>query len=373
MATDTVTDGRWSASQACDWYARLPWLCGFNFMPSSAVNFLEMWHRDTFDPDTIRRELSWAADAGYNALRTNPQFLIWRHDRDGLIERFETLLDIAAGLKLGVVPCLFDDCEFSGADPVYGPQPDPVPGLHNSRAVGSPGRAVVAGGRLRNELESYVTGMIGPFATDERILFWDLYNEPGNRYVFSHAGFSEADSPDDARCAALMRNSFRWAHAVRPSQPLTVGAWQTPDAWHPGAALFDDPLDLEALALSDVVTFHAYVTPERMARLIAALRRFDRPIICTEWMARALGSDIPGTLPLLATERVGAFQWGLVAGRSQTNLPWPEPVIERNGGRVGAEQWFHDVFYSDGTAFDLTEMRTIRSHSGDNWPSRRAL
>jgi hypothetical protein len=50
----------WTKEQAHEWYKQWGWLRGCDFIPSTAVNQLEMWQADTFDPSTIDRELGWA-------------------------------------------------------------------------------------------------------------------------------------------------------------------------------------------------------------------------------------------------------------------------------------------------------------------------
>lgn len=352
-------DGRWSRERAAAWAAARGWQCGVNFLPSTAVNFLEMWHRDTFDAATIDRELGWAADLGFTAIRTNLPYLVWRHDADGLIERLDRLLGIAARHGLTVAPCLFDDCGFGGAEPVYGRQADPVPGVHNSRAVASPGRSVVGDAAERPALERYVRAVVAAFARDPRILFWDLYNEPGNGMVFSTDGLDAAAGDFAADSRSLMIQAFGRAREVAPDQPLTVAAWVTPRP-EDAAAGFRSPIDVDALDLSDIVTFHAYLPAAATAALIASLVERGRPMLCTEWMARAAGSRIADQLPLFRRQGVGCFQWGLVRGRTQTHLPWPEALLRRHGGVPDRSVWFHDLLEPDGTPYDPAEIAVIR-------------
>lgn len=364
---------RWTSARANAWGAARPWVCGFNFLPSSAVNFLEMWHTDTFDRATIERELGWAAEIGFNALRVNLHFLIWQNDRDGLLARLDRFLDIAARLGLDTVPCFFDDCGFGGAEPVYGPQPDPLPGVHNSRAVASPGRLAVMNPSLWPQFEQYVRDLTRQFRADPRILFWDLYNEPGNRMIFAPEG-ARAHQPDiTAQSLALMTDAFAWARAEDPVHPLTVGAWTTPP---PGS---DDPpyqttVDQTALALSDIITFHAYGRHPQVVGIIDHLAAQGRPMLCTEWMARPVGSLIGDQLTLFRDRNVGCFQWGMVKGRTQTWLSWPEELVRAHGGTDNGDQWFHDLLEGDGTPFDTTETETVhaltRKPDRDRTPGR---
>ncbi|WP_435259351.1 hypothetical protein ACSBLW_06155 [Thioclava sp. FR2] len=188
------------------------------------MNFIEMWHPESFDLPTIERELGWAAEIGMNAIRINLQYLGWLHDRDGTLDRLDRVMDVAARFGISTVPCLFDDCGFGGQAPVWGTQPDPIPGVHNSRAVASPGRRAVMDPSLRPSLQAYVRDIIGSFRSDNRVLFWDLYNEPGNLMEFHENGFSTFAEDLEPASLTLMRDSFDWARAETPKQPLTVGA-----------------------------------------------------------------------------------------------------------------------------------------------------
>jgi hypothetical protein len=356
----TLVDQRWTEAEARSWWGARPWMCGFNFLPSTAVNFIEMWHRDSFDAETIERELDWASSLGFNAFRINLHYLVWKHDRDGLLDRLDRVMGMADAVGIDTIPVLFDDCGFGGDEPEYGPQPDPVPGVHNSRAVASPGRAMLLGGAETEGLQAYVADIVGGFRTDPRIAFWDLYNEPGNRMIFGPAG-ADLYVPDfSEQSLALMRESFATARDKAPSQPLTVGAWSTPVAGTLGAA-YETEADKTAFELSDLVTFHAYLATERVSAIIEALEAYRRPMICTEWMARPIGSRIGDQLDLFRQRGVGCLQWGLVQGRTQTWLPWPEDLVAAHGGDADRSVWFHDILYPSGMPYDKLEAEKLRT------------
>ncbi|RVT81712.1 1,4-beta-xylanase [Rhodobacteraceae bacterium CCMM004] len=361
---------RWSESDAKDWWAARPWVCGCNFLPSTAVNFIEMWHPDTFDMPALERELGWAADIGFNAIRVNLPFVGWRHDRDGLVDRLDRLMGAAAARGIDTVPCLFDDCGFGGEEPVWGAQPDPVPGIHNSRAVASPGRAAVLDQALRPMLRAYVRDVVGTFRADRRILFWDLYNEPGNRMDFDRTAYSEFDAQLEAHALSLMEAGFATARAVDPEAPLTVAAWTTASPAgdvHP----YQTEIDRSALLHSDIVTFHAYYPRRRVEQFIDYLDVLDRPILCTEWMARQIDSRISDQLDLFRDRNVGCFQWGLVKGRTQTWLPWPDDLVRAHGGEIDRGLWFHDLLHETGDPYDPGEVDTIRALTGRSGPTQR--
>jgi hypothetical protein len=328
----------WSVEKANEWYARQPWLVGCNFIPSHAINQLEMWQAETFDPGAIDRELGWAADIGFNTVRTFLHDLAWDADADGFKRRIDLFLDIAS--RHGIRPMLvfFDDC-WNG-DPRIGSQPTPKPGVHNSGWVQSPGITVVnQDASVWGRLETYVTDILCAFADDRRILLWDLYNEPGN-------------SQNGEKSLPFLKSVFQWARGVAPSQPLTAGVW-----------FENKPLNDFQLEASDVITFHNYRMPSELETTIAELKSHNRPLICTEWMARSCGSLVSTNLPIFARENVGCINWGLVSGKTNTIYPWQDLAIVAN-----PEMWFHDLFHADGTPYDQSETDLFRQFT-----SARAL
>lgn len=112
-----------------------------------------------------------------------------------------------------------------------------------------------------------------------------------------------------------MNLAFRWVREEDPTQPLTVCAWHlSPEE---DEIFFQHPLDQTALSLSDVVSFHAYTHTSRMVAIIQQLQALDRPLFCTEWLARHLGSTVEEQLPLMYMAKVAPYQWGLVRGKTQ--------------------------------------------------------
>jgi hypothetical protein len=355
---------QWSSAQAQAWYQQQGWLCGFNYLPSTAVNWTELWQAETFDPLTIDRELGWAAQMGYNTLRINLPFIVWQHDRDGLLARIEHFLTLADRHGLRTMLTLLDDCGFSGDEPFLGAQKPPVPGKHNSQAAASPGRERICDRDTWPQLERYIRDVIHHFGDDERILLWDLYNEPGNRGIFA-SGTVEQQYPQRLETFAheLIPLVFAWAREENPSQPLTVCAWRLP-AEEAGETFFQHPLDHTAMALSDVISFHAYTHTARMAAIIQQLQQTGRPLLCTEWLARHVGSTVEEQLPLMFIARVACWQWGLVRGKTQTWLPWPSVMTESTDY---CRLWFHDVLDENGIPFSHKEMALVRQLRDIGW------
>ena len=138
---------QWSREQAQAWYEQKGWLCGFNYLPSTAVNWTDIWQEETFDAATIERELGWAADAGYNTLRINLPFIVWEHDRDGLMARIDRFLTIADGRGFSTMLTLMDDCGFSGDEPYLGRRSRASITARRRRARGATRCAILTAGR----------------------------------------------------------------------------------------------------------------------------------------------------------------------------------------------------------------------------------
>ncbi len=323
---------RWSAQKANQWYKKQPWLVGCNFLPSTAINQLEMWQEESFDPQTIDRELGWAEAIGFNIVRVYLHSLAWQADAVGFKKRMNDFLKIAEKHKIKVLFVLFDDCWND--NPTLGKQPAPKVGVHNSGWVQCPAykNVVDSTSWTTLALEGFVKDILMSFKKDKRVILWDLYNEPGN------SGLKEKSLP-------LLKKVFQWAKEANPSQPISVGVW------------FDNQqLNDFQLQNSDVITFHNYNSAESMEKQIQTLQKLGRPVICTEYMARTNNSNFETHLPILKKYKVAAINWGLVSGKSNTIFPWgskegsPEPAI-----------WFHDIFRIDGTPFDPKEITAIKN------------
>lgn len=322
----------WPAARANDWYATQGWLRGSDFIPSTAINQLEMWQAGTFDSATIDRELGYAESIGFNCMRVFLHHLAWQEDPDGFKKRMEEYLTIAAKHHILTIFVFFDDCW--NATYQAGPQPKPKPGIHNSGWLRDPGKRYFDEPRLVDTLEWYVRNVLNNFKHDTRVLLWDLYNEPGN------SGYRDKSLP-------LLQLVFAWAREVNPDQPLSAGVW-TPDL--PDFNYFQ-------LNNSDVITYHNYEPPAAHQHCIDTLRRFGRPLICTEYMARLRNSTFFNIMPLLKKENVAAINWGLVSGKTNTKYAWDTPIPDGSDPKI----WFHDIFRPDGTPFDPKETAFIRS------------
>lgn len=343
---------KWKKDKAISWYEDQPWLVGCNFLPSSAINQLEMFQDETFDAELIRKEIGWAQDLGFNSLRVYLHDLLFENPQN-LFNKLDIFLDICSSYSMKPILVLFDDCHRP--DPVKGVQPLPVSGVHNSGWQQSPGLKLVESifaetisSTEMGRLEQFVKGVLEKYKSDERILMWDVYNEPGQ------GGKAE-------KSLKLLQHTWQWAHSVRPSQPLTScldGAV--------GEAIIKCNTEN-----SDIITFHTYQGKD-LEGTIARLKEIGRPLICTEYMARELGTTFQFSLPIFKDHNIGCYNWGLVVGKSQTHFNWEtvsgldkkrdnEEFLQTGDIIPEPDLWFHDIFRKNGSAFDDKEVAFIKN------------
>jgi hypothetical protein len=345
---------RWTTQAANEWYAHEPWLVGSNYIPAYAANELEMWQAETFAPKRIDTELGWAEGLGMNTMRVFLHDLLWKQDSEGFRQRIDTFLGICARHKIKPLFVLFDS--VWDPNPHLGPQPKPRPGIHNSRWLQSPGAAALEDPSQYPRLEAYVKGVVGAFSKDDRVLGWDIWNEPDNT---NDPSYGKDELKNKVQLVlALLPQAFSCARQAHPQQPLTSGLWH--GDWSNPDRL--EPMAKEQLDLSDIVSFHNYSVPGDFEKHVKWLQQYGRPLICTEYMARAEKSTFEGILPLAKEYKVGAINWGFVAGKTQTYLPWDSwqhPYVNRS-----PPEWFHDIFYQDGKPYRPAEVAFIRKMTG---------
>jgi hypothetical protein len=352
----SAAPARWSIERANDWYRAQGWLVGANYITSNAVNQLEMFQAGTFDAQRINTELRAAQQLGFNTVRVFLHDLLWAQDRSGFQRRLAQFVDIAAHRGIKPLFVFFDSCW--NPTPRLGQQPAPRPGVHNSGWVQSPGAAKLDNPGYLAILYDYVVGVIDLFRNDDRVLGWDLWNEPDNP-ASEYRKVERQDKPQ--LVAALLPHVFKWARSADPVQPLTSGVWEGP---------WGDPRqrsDIVRIQLenSDVITFHSYAKPPEFEARIAELAPLRRPMLCTEYMARTKGSSIEGILPIAKRHNVGAYNWGLVAGKTQTFLPWDSWARPYT---APPREWFHDLLQPDGRPYRDHEAHTIRQLTGKPGP-----
>ena len=309
-----------------------------------------MFQESTFNIEEIAKEISWAKNIGFNSLRVYLHDLLWEEKHQFLV-RFNDFLDCCQNYEIKPVIVLFDDCHYPF--PELGPQPLPVRGIHNSGWKQSPGHKIVTeifklnAKQHLDRLQKYTQELLELYKDDARILMWDLYNEPG-QFGIGEKSFT------------FLEYVWNWAHEIRPSQPLTSCI---------DGAIGDSIISLNKIK-SDIITFHTYEA-EKLEPTIIELRSIGRPLMCTEYMAREYGTTFEFCLPIFKKYNIACYNWGLVAGRSQTNFNW-ETILHLNEQRdkgnliyesdslTEPDEWFHDIFRQDGSSFKDEETAFIK-------------
>ena len=341
----------WPEEKAADWWEKNGWTVGCNYVPSTAINQIEMWQEDTFDPFLIDKELSWAASLNFNSVRVFLHHLLWEEDPQRYLYRIDQFLHIAAKHKIKPMLVFFD--AVWNPHPQLGAQPAPKLNIHNSGWVQCPGFNVLNDPNKYDGLKSYVQGIVGHFKNDERVLMLDLFNEPDNINIGSYKDDSYCNHKAELSLA-LLKKTVQWVREIDPIQPITMAPWQ--GHWHDAATL--TRLDRYMFSNSDVISFHCYENKSLMEQRILTLKRYNRPLVCTEYMARPFDCTFEEIMPLFKAHGVGAYNWGLVAGRSQTHCPWDswqhpydsEPPL-----------WFHDIFRPNGEPYLKSEVEFIKA------------
>jgi len=355
LARPVEARARWTTAEAIAWNTKQPWFLGANYVPSDAINELEMWQKASFDPKRIDQEFGWAQGVGMNAMRVFLHNALWDQDPEGFKQRMNQFLDIAERHKIRIMFVLFDSCW----DPDYrmGPQRAPTPGVHNSGWVQAPGGRILVDPSKYPALKAYVEGVVGAFAHDNRVFAWDVWNEADNP-----GGGNYRDNPTDKfeRVKILLPQVFEWARNKDPIQPLTSGLWHDKD-WSPSAHL--NAIEQIQLDQSDILSFHDYSWPEEFESRIKQLTPYGRPVICTEYMARGMGSTFDTIAPIGKRANIGMINWGFVAGKTQTTLPWDSWVKPYTFKVDPPPIWFHDVFHTDGIPYRQREVQILKALS----------
>ena len=360
-----VADYRWTEERAWQWHSENGWMVGTNFNPSTSINQLEFWQEDTYDPETIERELEWSAELGMNMHRVYLHNLLWDQDSIGFLERVDNYLNISESKDIKTLFVLLDDVWHPV--PKLGKQPEPIPFVHNSGWVQAPGSEILGDSSRHDELKNYVKGVISHFADDKRVVGWDLYNEPDNvassdpENLVNNINFRGLNRGPEVKekhiySLSLLKKIFMWAREVNPSQPLTVGLWKDSETWNDIDSL--SAIDRFAISNSDVISFHAYGDLEETRKKIEDLEKFNRPLLCTEYLARGEQNTFQIMLPLFKEKEIAAVNWGFVAGKTNTAFPWSSWQVEFDSL---PKIWHHDIYLPDKTPYDEKEIAFLKN------------
>jgi hypothetical protein len=348
----------WNAEKAIQWHKEKPRLLGANYLPVTAINQLEMFQKETFDTKTIDKEMALAKSIGMTTMRVFLHDLLWKSDPKGFKSRLSTFLDICA--KHGIKPMLvfFDSCW--DPFPKIGKQHEPVEGLHNSGWVQSPGADILKDETQWPQLEKYIKDVVKTFASDSRILAWDVWNEPDNTNGSSYSRWEPMNKV--AQVEKLLPKLFNWARSQNPSQPLTSGVWLAwKGSWHKDSTHTYTKIEKIQIENSDIISFHSYQKPIDFERKCKELITHGRPIICTEYLARGENNTVITVLPIAVKYNIGMINWGFAEGKEQTKYPWDS--WDKSRYTKDPEPWHHLLFRSDYTPYIDKEIDYLKSIS----------
>ena len=349
--------GIWSREQACDWYNNRPWLRGCNFMSSIDANRVEQWQELDFEEHmkVADAELKLAADTGFNTIRLVMEIAVWDAEHDSYMKHLEHYLETAWKYGISSMIVFGNDC-MPPKDENWKPVKTGVQtcdwGYHGGRKYSQHGRFAQMGYHLLDEPEyehkfyDMEAEIIDKYKDDPRVCIWDLYNEPGN----SHR---------DSVTMPHLKKYYETAWEIRPSQPLTSGAWRDLTKGYGGLS----EVEKYVLDNSDIISFHNYGDYLTNIKILRFLKTLGRPIICTEWLCRGLHNTVQEIYPLFYLEKVGCYNWGFVAGKYQTYEPWESIWADYAAG--GARdfdftKWFHDLYRPSYRPYDPHEIDLIK-------------
>lgn len=338
---------RWTEKQANDWFAKQPYRAGVNYIPAYAINSIEFWQKESFDIKAIEKEFALMESTGFNAVRVFLNDLVVNDDPQGFLGRFERFLQAADRHNIGVMVVFFTNGGKN--DPKLGKQPDPD-GTHNSGWKKTPSYDILGDKSKWSLLENYVKTVVKAHAKDPRVICWDIFNEPGNIKSLHIAGAAKGLAPERIshmrQCAfELISESAKWARSFDPIQPITFGIYNGNDA------KFNELM----IAESDVLSYHSYRSVYNHVERLRMLKKYNRPIMCKEWMGRVSGSTFNPILQFQKKHNIWSFAFGFVAGKMETWRPWPANDCPELEGI-----WFHDLYYADHTPYCPEEIAYIK-------------
>lgn len=353
---EKLQKGQWTKEKAWKWYNSMPWIRGFNGLPSNCVNRIAMWqeynHKEVFEQ--IEREFILAKETGFNCVRAVIQFEVWYYEHDSFMDNLEEYFCLADKHGLMVMLVLGNDCTVPKDHfiPVKFGEQKVDWGYHSGIKKGphaggydQTGYCLLDEDEFRDKHFEMVDELARKYAKDERLFVWDVWNEPGN----GNRGMKSAEA---------MKKYFEIIRSYDQIQPLTADCWWVNQERKP-----KDEIQTLAVELSDIITFHSYNPAWIMVEIIEGLSEYGRPLINNEWLNRLDGCNVADVLPLLYAKRVGSLHWGLMAGFSQTYEPYGSYYSEyiKENSNVDLTKWQHDIYRFNGLPYDKKEIEIFKS------------
>ncbi len=350
--------GVWSKERAWEWYNSRPWIRGCNFMGSDCANRIDQWQELGFEErfETAETELKLAAETGFNSIRIIPEFIVWYKEHDGFMERFERYIALADKYGISCMVVFGNDCMPPKGEgwrlPDVGPQHYDW-GYHGGRKNSQHGTFSTVGYHLLDDPEmakahyEWVREIVTVYKDDPRVIMWDVFNEPGN------SNRKNLSLPHLKKFVEIIRE-------IDPIQPITVALWH---GLNSNKEIQITEIEQFGLENSDIISYHNYSSYETNIFYINKLKKFGRPIINSEWLARCLDNNVQEMFPLFFLEKIGCYNWGFVAGKYQTYEPWNAvwDQYEKNPDlKWDFTKWFYDLYRPSLRPYDPKEIEIIK-------------
>lgn len=346
---------KWSEEKVWAWYNAHSWIRGCNYMSADCANRIDQWQSEGFEErfETTKAEIALMEQLGFNSVRLIPEFVVWDEEHDSFFERFDRYLDLLWSHGISSMVVLANDCmppktpEWKA--PKLGPQNTDW-GYHGGRKNSQHGLFNAVGYHVLDDDDTavryfeMVREIVTRYKNDERIIIWDVYNEPGN------SNRRELTPKNLERIFSICRE-------IDPIQPLTCGTWS-------GDGESIPEIERYGLENSDIISYHNYHDYVTNIKIIKNLKKYNRPIINTEWLARCSHNTVEEMFPLFYLEKIGCYNWGFVAGKYQTYEPW-NSSWQRYEANPNIDfdftKWFHDLYRPNHRPYNPKEVDLIRA------------
>ena len=293
------------------------WLRGANYVPSYARNDVQTWM--DYDPALVDRELGYTEKLKLNCVRVFLQIAVYERDPKRFLDNFESFLSLCAKHRLQMMPVLFDSC--------FGEFPD-LEKYREKDWMACPGQ-----NRLGPEhwlaMQKFVRDVVGGHKDDQRIVMWDVMNEPTCTSFYK--------KPEDMEAIHMfLKQALGWVKAQQPSQPRTVGLMHSKEL-----NLVQDDMD--------VLGFHNYRKDlcEDIRHVQELGRKLGKPVILNEVVMRPQ-QPFDFAVPILREEKIGWVFWELMFGKTQ---------FTRDANSI------QGLIYPDGTCRDAREVAAVMNVS----------
>ena len=153
----------------------------------------------------------------------------------------------------------------------------------------------------------------------------ELYRKIGVEITednYSNYDLNRIDPKDNKQVytLSLLKKTVKWVREINPSQPITIGIYEWDVKWDDKNNLSE--LNKYILNNSDIISFHSYGSKNEVLRRVNELENYNRPLLCTEYIAREYQNTFENILPIFNDNKIGAYNWGLVSGKTNTIYPW---------------------------------------------------